>query len=97
MQAIWFQTRINEIHCIYQNLLYWLLCTFQVEADSDSWIMYLLVEFTDNSQLAVVPRLWLEGYHCAVWPQNKSSTRLIKATIQKEPPTIRVLYKNGKY
>ena len=97
MQAIWFQTRINEIHCIYQSLLYWLLCTFQVEADSDSWIMYLLVEFTDNSQLAVVPDSWLEGNHCAVWPPYKSSTRLIKATNQKDHPTIWAMYKNGKF
>ena len=65
--------------------------------------MYLLVEFTDNSELAVVPDSWLEGSHCAVWPPYKSSTRLIKAVIHKEPPTeswkaypIRVLYKNGK-
>lgn len=65
--------------------------------------MYLLVEFTDNSELAVVPNNWLDGNMCAVSPPFKTSTRLTQAVLQKEPPTeswqaypIRVLYKDGK-
>ena len=66
--------------------------------------MFLLVEFTDNAELAVIPDNWLDGTSCAVWPPFKSPSRIIKAVINREPSLdswkaypIRVLYKHGKY
>ena len=68
-----------------------------------SLAMFLLVEFTDNAELAVIPDNWLDGTRCAVWPPFKSPSRLIKAVYSREPPLaswksypIRVLYKHGK-
>ena len=65
--------------------------------------MFLLVEFIDKKELAVIPDNWLEGTSCAVWPPYISTSRLVKAVTDKEPPldswrayVIRVMYKHGK-
>lgn len=65
--------------------------------------MYLLVEFTDHHELAVIPDNWLEGTKCGLWPPYKNPTRVNRAVIQREPATdswkaypIRVFYKDGK-
>lgn len=65
--------------------------------------MFLLVEFTDNHEIEVIPSNWLDGDSCAVWPTYKSSQKLSKAARCKETPEddwksfpIRVLYSNSK-
>lgn len=66
--------------------------------------MYILVEFTDNKELAVIPDNWREGTKCGLWPPYKTASRITRAVIQKEPPTdswtaypVREMYKNGIY
>ena len=65
--------------------------------------MFLLVEFTDQKELAVIPDNWQDGTRCALWPPFKSSSKVVKAVINKAPPLhswkaypIRVLYTSGK-
>ena len=66
--------------------------------------MFVLVEFTDEHNIAVIPDNWLEGMSCAVWPNNiKASGKLMKAVIEKMSPEdswlaypIKELYRNGK-
>lgn len=65
-------------------------------------IMYILVEFTDNSEIEVIPENWLDGNNCAVWPPYKTPARLRKAVQNKEDPgddwssfPVRVMYTNG--
>ena len=64
---------------------------------------YLLVEFTDNCEIEVIPSNWLDGTKCAVWPPYKSTNKLARAVRCKEKAEdhwesypIRVLYSNGK-
>lgn len=65
--------------------------------------MFILVEFTDQKELAVVPDIWLEGTSCAVWPNFTSESKLQRAVRSKQRPEddwkafpIRELYKHGK-
>ena len=66
--------------------------------------MYLVVEFTDDKETAVIPSTWLEGNMCAVWPPFKNTTKITNAAKDKIPPganwkayPIRELYRNGMY
>jgi hypothetical protein len=67
--------------------------------------MYLLVEFTDTKEVAVVPENWLDGTACAVWPTHiRASSKLTSAVMQKMEPgenwpsfPIKELYRSGKY
>lgn len=66
--------------------------------------MYILVEFVDDQEVAVVPDNWLDGNQCAVWPTHfKQGRRLEIAVRTKLTPgedwpsfPIKVLYKNGE-
>lgn len=65
--------------------------------------MYVVVEYTDNNELAVIPDNWLEGTGCAVWPNIKSSKKLNSAIMQYKDPEsdwkaypVRIMYKCGK-
>ena len=65
--------------------------------------MFMVVEFTDDHSLAVIPSKWQDGNRCAVWPPYKSC-RADNAAKQQEMPgdhwqsyPIRVLYESGMY
>lgn len=67
--------------------------------------MFLLVEFTESKELAIIPDNWIDsqGRQCALWPPFKNTVKLVRAVITKEPPLeswksypIRELYRNGK-
>ena len=64
---------------------------------------YLVVEYTDNHEIAVIPSGWLDGSNCALWPPYKTSTRINQAVKQNEVAgsswtayPIKVMYKSGK-
>ncbi|KAL5015191.1 hypothetical protein ScPMuIL_009461 [Solemya velum] len=66
--------------------------------------MFLLVEYTDENELAVIPDTWLDGNSCALWPPYKSSSRVMNAVRQEEHPganwksfPIRELYRSEIY
>ena len=67
--------------------------------------MYILVEFTDEKNVAVIPESWLDGTSCAVWPDTlKGPAKINKAVKNKVQPArswpaypIRELYRNGKF
>ena len=49
---------------------------------------YVLVEFTENSEVAVIPDAWLkEDGLFAYWPPYKSSSRVMAAVKQQEHPS----------
>ena len=66
--------------------------------------MYMLVEFTDEKNVAVIPDSWLDGTSCAVWPDDlKGPGQINRAVFEKVPPKeswpaypIRELYRNGE-
>lgn len=65
--------------------------------------MYVLVEFTDEKCLAVIPDKWRDGTKCALWPSWKVSSKITKAAMKKMEPQddwqsfpIRELYEHGK-
>lgn len=64
--------------------------------------MYLLVEFIDEKNLAVIPDSWLDGNSCALWPSWKNPTKLTNAVKKNVPPSedwkafpIKEIYRNG--
>lgn len=66
--------------------------------------MYLVVEFTEDNELAVIPEEWRSGLDCAFWPPYKSSTRIMNAVTQNEKPgsswkvfPMRELYRSGMF
>ncbi|KAI0229467.1 hypothetical protein LSAT2_020110 [Lamellibrachia satsuma] len=66
--------------------------------------MYLVVEFTDHHETAVIPSTWLDGTNCAVWPPFKNTTKITNAAKEKASPgtdwkayPIKELYKNESY
>ena len=66
--------------------------------------MYVIVEFTDDKETAVIPPTWLEGNRCAVWPPFKNTTKITTVAKVKIPPGVdwkayptRELYRNGMY
>jgi len=66
--------------------------------------MYLVVEYLDGNELAVIPDNWLDGTKCAVWPPYKSTARIMNAVTQREVPgenwkslPIRELYRSRKF
>ena len=66
--------------------------------------MYLVVEFTDRHETALIPSTWLDGTSCAVWPPFKNTTKITNAAKEKALPgtdwkayPIKELYKNGEY
>ncbi|KAL5020205.1 hypothetical protein ScPMuIL_003097 [Solemya velum] len=48
--------------------------------------MFLLVEYTDENELAVISDTWLDGNSCALWLPYKSSSRVMNAVRQEEHP-----------
>ena len=63
-------------------------------------------EFTGNTEpeVAIIPRNWLDGTSCSVWPPFRSGLRIIRAIKKGEAPTsawksypMRILDKEGKY
>ena len=66
--------------------------------------MYVLVEYTDEQNVAVIPDNWLDGRSCALWPDDiKGPGKLMKAVVSKMTPRdswrsfpIKELYRNGK-
>jgi hypothetical protein len=63
--------------------------------------MYILVEFTEQKEISVVPSNWVSDNN-AVWPPFKSSSRMRKAIEAKMVPgddweayPVRELYRNG--
>ena len=68
--------------------------------------MYLVVEYADDSLLAVIPDNWLDtaGQGCALWPPYKDSNRVRNAAKNMEVPgdewksfpLRRIMYKTGK-
>ena len=66
--------------------------------------MYVLVEFTDSNDIAVIPHNWLEGTSCALWPSHVRMTAKLNLMVrQKAEPgetwpalPIKELYRNGK-
>ena len=66
--------------------------------------MFVLVVFTDENNIAVIPDNWLEEISCTVWPKNiKATGKLMKAAIEKMSSEdrwpaypIKELYRNGK-
>ncbi|KAL5022613.1 hypothetical protein ScPMuIL_001768 [Solemya velum] len=67
-------------------------------------VMYLVVEYTDNNELAIIPENWLDGRSCALWPPYKSSLRINSTVCKNERPNetwksfpIRELYRSDSY
>ena len=65
--------------------------------------MYVLVEFTDEKCLAIIPDTWRDGSMYALWPNWKTTYKINKAAIKKinteddwQSFPIRELYENGK-
>ena len=66
--------------------------------------MYLLVEFTDSKEVAIIPDNWLDGTSCAVWPSHiRMTSKLTGAVKQKCTPgknwpafPIKEMYRNGE-
>jgi len=65
---------------------------------------YAIVEFTDTTEIAVIPSIWLTNDEEARWPPYRSSTRLNTPVKTKEVAcdgwttyTVRVMYKSGKF
>lgn len=68
--------------------------------------MWLVLDFTDAKEVAVVPEIWTdkEGTYCVVWPPYKTSSRIMSAVRQEELPTLtwrsypyKELYRSGMY
>ena len=67
-------------------------------------MVYVIVEFKNSAEIALVPINWLCDENSVKWPPYKTSTRVNNAVIKKEPPSDtwsnqeieRVLYRNGK-
>lgn len=64
--------------------------------------MYLVVEFVQDRELAVIPDDWLDGPGHARWPPYKSTSRIMSAVVQRERPgdawksfPVRELYRSG--
>ena len=66
--------------------------------------MFLIVEFTDKNEVAVIPSSWLVGDgNSAHWPPYRSSMRLASAVKSREIPNsqwsvfpVRKLYETGE-
>ena len=66
--------------------------------------MYLVVEFSDDKETAVIPSTWLDGNKWAVWPPFKNTTKITTTAKDKILPCvdwkaypIGELYRNGMY
>ena len=64
--------------------------------------MWLVVEFVDDNEVAVIPSNWIDGVE-AWGPPYRSTTRMMNAVKQKELPgtswtsfRIKELYSSGK-
>lgn len=66
--------------------------------------MYVLVEFTDEKCLAIIPSNCRKGNQCAVWPVVRVAERLNRMVKSKYPAEsswkafpIRELYQHGNF
>ncbi|XP_033740935.1 uncharacterized protein LOC117327840 [Pecten maximus] len=67
--------------------------------------MHVLIEFTDEQCLAIIPDTWKLGKTRALWPNTQNATKLQKMVKSKQDPDdeewesfpIRVLYENESY
>lgn len=64
--------------------------------------MYLVVEFIDSNDVAIIPSTWKISLYEAWWPPYHSSTRIYTATRNKEIPkegwskySIKIMYESG--
>lgn len=48
--------------------------------------MYLVVQFTNEKEIALIPSTWLDGDSCAKWPPYKNPDKINKAVKDKLLP-----------
>lgn len=71
---------------------------------TDSALSYLVVEFKDEQQVDIIPRIWLKGKDKCLWPNYKHASRIEKAVRTKEIPDgsygyhdiARIMYQTGR-
>ena len=66
--------------------------------------MYILVEFLDDHEVAIIPDNWLSGTKCAAWPVHFKDTRKVESAVKNKLAPgdawpalpIREMYRNSE-